>query len=547
MKLFIVILFLMLISISVIFPFFHKGYFTTHDGEWAVIRLTDMYRELKDLQIPPRISSNLNFGYGYPLFNFVYPFPYYLGFIIHLLKIGFVDSIKTMFALSVPFSILFMYFASSNLWRSRLAGIVSAVLYGFFPYRFVDLYVRGSLGESLAFVFFPLLFFFILKILSQGRIIYIISAGLIYGVLILTHNIMAVYFSIFIVLFLLGRFFMISKKNIFFSFYSLIIGIGLSSFFWVPALLEKKYILLSKIPIADRTLYFVSLKQLVLPSWGYGTPLDSNAFSYQLGLPYIFIFLLSIFYLIIFVFNKKNEDMPSHIKTFILVGIICFFVFLLFKESKIFWNLPLLKEINYPWTLLGILGFLTSLLAGFSAIKKNIKYISLILSFIAIFLYLPFAKPLYYINREDDFYLTNDATTTSSSELMPLWVKEKPKKRFLSKVEIIRGKGEIRNVFYNSKTVNFNADIEKDSKLRINTIYYPGWVVNKGNLNIDYSNNLGVIEFNLVKGSYKINAELKETGMRSIANLISLVFIGTTFIVYFFRNKIISQKLIPLK
>src|SRR5436305_12330593 len=98
-----------LVSLPIIFPLFHSGYFPTHDGEWAVVRLGDMFRTLRDHQFPARYSGYLNFGYGYPLFNFVYPAPYYVGMIFHLFKIGLVDSIKLLFALSVILSAITMY------------------------------------------------------------------------------------------------------------------------------------------------------------------------------------------------------------------------------------------------------------------------------------------------------------------------------------------------------------------------------------------------------------------------------------------------------
>src|SRR3990170_4245274 len=97
-----ILFFVLVISIPLLIPYFHSGYFPTHDGEWAVVRLSDMFRELKDFQIPARYSGNLNFGYGYPLFNFVYPLPYYLGSFFHLLGLGLVDSVKAVFALSIP-------------------------------------------------------------------------------------------------------------------------------------------------------------------------------------------------------------------------------------------------------------------------------------------------------------------------------------------------------------------------------------------------------------------------------------------------------------
>ena len=76
----------------------------------------------------------------------------------------------------------------------------------------------------------------------------------------------------------------------------ILLGLGISSFFSLPALLEKKNILLSVIPIADRNIYFANLGQLILPKWGYGVPTEANGFSYQLGISYILVFLLSVWF-----------------------------------------------------------------------------------------------------------------------------------------------------------------------------------------------------------------------------------------------------------
>ena len=94
---------LVIIFVSFLFtlPFFKDGYFQTHDGEWAIIRLAEMGREIRDLQIPPRWSSFLNHGYGYPLFLFTYPLPFYLGYLISLVGVGLTSSIKLVFVLTV--------------------------------------------------------------------------------------------------------------------------------------------------------------------------------------------------------------------------------------------------------------------------------------------------------------------------------------------------------------------------------------------------------------------------------------------------------------
>lgn len=525
-----IFLFALAISIPVILPFFRSGYFPTHDGEWAVVRMAEMFREIRDYQFPPRYSDYLNFGYGYPLFNFAYPFPYYLGTGLHFLGFGFVDSVKIIFAMTVPLSALFMFLASRELWRSTLAGFVSALLYIYLPYRMVDLYVRGSIGESLAFVFFAAIFYILVKLINNHRSKSLIVIGAIfYAMLITTHNIMAILFTLVIGLFLICFIAIERKKDIIFPLLILFVfGLTLSAFFWMPAIFEKKNILLSVVPIADRSLYYVDVKKLILPSWGFGSPTDKNGFSYQLGLPQLTILILSLSLLILsWLKNKRNFLKETKFKhAVILVLILFILIFLLFPQSDFVWKMPFLSEINYPWTMLAPIGFLISLLSGFLASKAGlIRYLLLILSVISIFLFLPYARPQLYFDKGDSFYLTNDATTTSSREYTPLWVKNMPNRRPENKIEIIRGNGEVSNLIYNSKKLSFNVATENNVKVRINTIYYPGWklFIDGRQAKIDFKNDNGVMDVLLTKKNHYVNFVFLETPFRFFADAVSVV------------------------
>lgn len=539
-----VFLYIGIISIPLILPYFHKGYFPTHDGEWAVVRLADMFRELKDYQFPPRYSGNLNFGYGYPLFNFAYPFPYYLGIVLHFLKINFVDSIKLLFAVSVPLSGIGMFFASRLLWKKTTAGIISATLFLYFPYRLVDLYVRGSIGESLAFIFFPLIFYCVVKILEGGKNQWVGFAALLYGCLMLTHNIMALYFSMFLVFFLCGQFYFFKSQYIAKVIFSICLGLGISAFFWIPALLEKHLILLSVVPIADRNINYVSFMQLILPSWGYGIPGGQQGFSFHLGIGQIIAGITAVL-LIVFASIKNNVviERKSIKNAGILLGIFCIFSLFLFRFSGVLWKLPLLSEINYPWTLLGPLGFILALFSGVLTQKKYSEAVGWVACMLAFILVVPYAKPEYYLDRGDGFYITNDATTTSSHEYMPLWVKTIPFQRSESKVQIIKGGGALENIKTTSKEISFIANLFEDSDIRVNTIYYPGWKINEGH--ISYDNNQGVMEFSLTKGMHNMHLQFSETPLRGISDGISLLsFIAVMLIIF---EKYYIMKKLPFK
>ncbi len=517
---YVIVLFL---SIPLILPYFHSGYFPTHDGLWAVVRLGDMFRELRDHQFPARYSENLNFGYGYPLFNFAYPFPYYLGIIFHFLGFSFISTIKLLFALTVPLSGLGMYIASKKLWGKTFSGIISALLYMYLPYRMVDLYVRGSIGESVSFVIFPLLILSVLFILGKPESKkWIAIGGILLAILVTSHNIMAILFTPTLIAFavVMGW----RKKQVWTSLlFSFLFGVSLSAFFWLPALSEKHLILLSKIPIADRNLYYVTLQQLVIPSWNYGVPDAKNGFTYQLGWPVLLIICLGIAQF--FYFLKKKLQVKNFGGLVTFISSILIMVLFLFPFSGFIWeHIPLLKEINYPWTLLGPLGFFMTLFAGSMGVAKN-RLIQSIICFallMEMLLVMPYARPEKYITVDDGYFLTNDATTTSSTEYIPLWVTKWPTQRPEQKVTILDGNVDILQT--SSKKIQATITADHDTTVTINTIYYPGWIVKIDNVQkeISYTNPLGIMKVKVPAGQHILLAKFGETPMRLSADIISL-------------------------
>ena len=530
-----------IICLPVILPYFKSGFFPTHDGEWAVVRLGDMYREIKDLQFPARFSGYLNFEYGYPLFNFAYPMPYYLGVIFVFLKLGFVNSVKFLFLLSTVLSFFSMFLLSESLWKNKWAGIISGIFYIYVPYRIIDLYVRGSIGESLSFVLFPLILLGIKNIHdSKKPALAILLTGILYGLLITTHNIMAVLFGLLILFIAIVFLFKKEFKFLLNLFLSIIYSLCFSAFFWMPAIFEKNLILLSKIPIADRSLYFVNPAQIIIERWGYAPPTEVNGFGYQIGIAQIAIFILVIAAAI---FRYKTKDSKI---TLLLALAVFAFSFLLFRQSGFLWlHTPLLSEINYPWTILAILMFLISLMAGYlTKLGKHFLIVSIVLCLVGVWLILPHAKPQYSVNRGDEFYITNQATTTSSNELMPLWVKKLPVQKAENKIDV--ASGTIENLSSNSKRISFSANLPSVQKVKINTIYYPGWeVFVDGKLTkIDYHNENGIMTVDVSRGTHQILAKFTETPIRLLSDIISLASIISLVLYLVFVGKFKRMKIL---
>lgn len=520
MKRFLPIVVLLIVVLFYTKPYFRTGFFTTHDGEWAVIRLAEMQRELKDSQFPPRFADYLNHGFGYPLFSFTYPGPFYLGSMLKILRIGLVDSVKIIFVGSVVISAIFMFLLGREL-AGGFAGFLAALFYIVAPFRLVDLYIRGSIGESISLALFPMLFYFSLKYILNPNAVRMLICSFIFAFLILSHNIMAlVFFPIWI------AFLFVSVLSYFedIKLYSwryflpmILLGIGLSAYFFIPAIFEKQYIILSQIKLANISEHFINLPDYLLSPWSYGPKP-----SYQLGWAHILGALLGLVSVFISKEIYRKKYLPIALFISFSVGIL---VFLAHPTSSDFWNAPPLSWIDFPWRFLTPISFLLALASIFLSIHRITRIIGGILAAATIIFSLNFAHPAEYINKPDVYYATNDATTTSMDELMPVWVANKPTQRYKAKVELERANATIYNLDYNSKSIKFRVVTKVPNIIKINTVYFPGWqfFLKGEQIPLNFGSPDGLIRFEVPEGNHFIEGKFVETKVRFWSDMISLL------------------------
>jgi len=177
-------------------PLAQPGFFWgAHDARHSVYFLVEFDRSIQDGILYPRWQPDYAFGYGYPFFNIYSPLAFYLGEAFHLLGLDFVAAVKVIFGLGFVLSALTMYVFARRV-LGRWPGLVAAVVYVYVPYRLGDVYVRGVLAESFAFVFFPLLLWAFLELVETGQRRYLLAAGVSYAALLCTHNGTAFVFSL---------------------------------------------------------------------------------------------------------------------------------------------------------------------------------------------------------------------------------------------------------------------------------------------------------------------------------------------------------------
>lgn len=508
---------LLAVSFVITFPFFRPGFFPTDDGEWAVVRLAEMKREIRDGQIPPRWSDFLNHGYGYPLFHFTYPLPYYVGSAVSASGVGLVDTIKILFVASIVISAAGMFFLARSL-AGPWAGTVAALFYVSAPFHLSDLYVRGSLGESLAFSVFPVLCWLGLRFVLRPTLVRMALVALALAVLVTTHNVMALLFTPVWIFFMVAV--SITYAENFWPFLvkrlapMVLLGMGAASYFFLPALVEKQFVVLSQQRLADASANFISMGDYLSSSW-----FRPEKQLYGIGPFHIAAFVLSILLFVISDAVEKRKHKGFF--PFILIAA----AGVLFLPNPVFsylWENTMLASVDFPWRILPVTVFVLSLGTVFLHRFTFGKILAVLLVAGALIYQFPDAKPKEYSDKPDSYYETNDATTTSADELMPLWVKRKPANRPENKVEIVQGEAVISDTLYNSRMVAFRVSSLGASIAQVNTIYFPGWefTLDGNPVQAEYRNNTqGLMRITVPEGDHIIAGNFVRTRVRRVGEI----------------------------
>jgi len=540
------------------------GYFTMHDDLQAMRQL-EMSKCFQDLQIPCRWVPDMGYGYGYPLFNYYPPMPYYLGQFFHFLGFSILDTTKILSILAILLSSLMMYFFAKEFW-GKLGGIVSALFYVWGPYHAVDVYVRGALNESWALVWFPAILLSIYKLIATGRYLYIIPLSFFTAMLMLSHNPMLLVFTPGAVAW---AFFWVWRERSPTSLLKLLAAafwaLSLAAFFTIPVIFEQKFAHVESMLSGyfNYLAHFATLKELFISvGWGYGASLfgPKDDMSFHLGYLHWIIAVLSP--LIAFWLFKKNRTL-----SYLILFFFCWsfgYTFLTHERSTPIWKLlPVLQYLQFPWRILGLSLFGMSFLAGsltlvFSKLAKIKFILAGIILAVLIYMnntYFTWGKYLPQVTDESKF--SGDSwraqQTSAIFDYLPIWAPMPPAEPPKGNAEFILGNGNYKTVKKNSNFQEYIITTETGSSLfQINSFYFPGWrvFVNGKEAKVDPKKDkyLGRVVVELDKGESKITMQFGETLLRLISDVVSLVaWLALLVMLFFETNKRLNFKKTSLR
>jgi hypothetical protein len=395
--------------------------------------------------------------------------------------------------------------------------------------------VRGAIGEHVAFIFPPLILFFLYKLATQRKnLLYGIGLSVSMACFVLAHNAISLMFLPIIGLYIVYLFFFETKKSIQFFISSvafLLLGFGLSSFFWMPAFFEGKYTLRDIVTQGEFGDRFVPWTWFFYSPWNYG---QGNEFTKSVGIGWIGIIASCI------VIWKTRE---KSIRILITTGIVIFIasLFMMTSKSAGIWNyVSLLQKFQFPWRFLSVSIFLSSMLGGISIAylvertnhqKRTIgNYIVIIFCIILVLTTLRMWKPKGYSVKPELFYSGIYESTTDTGESSPIWSVRFMEHRPQAPMEIASGLVTITQGKRTTTVREYTVDAKEPARLVENTLFFPGWKVYVDGIQtgVQYQDPTyrGLITFRVLEGVHAIRIVFEDTKLRWVADLISLISIG---------------------
>ncbi len=318
---------------------------------------------------------------GVPLGRFYSPVFFFLSAILPWLNP--VETIRTLYIGFYFIAAVTMYYTSRRVLGDKRAALVAAFCYSLFGYHLLNSNVRGDTVELLAYAWIPLVFYTTLSLMTaetrRDRTMLLVASALLLSLTILTHFLIGFLVLVWIICFLVWLLILHpetrkKKGNLLYASLSIPLGLGLSAWFLVPAILEKDFFRVSTLnqDYYMITNHFMELSQFFVRRTWSKWWLTSPTWPIYLGNGIFVIALFSLIYII-----KESDRSRKALYFFMLTTTLVTILFssticrpigqFLLESSNPFLNLP--TYLQFPWRTLEICGYSTSMLTGYTVHK----------------------------------------------------------------------------------------------------------------------------------------------------------------------------------
>lgn len=529
------ILVLLLVSGLALRPLTADGLFRSHDSLAHVYRQASFSSSLKQGNLVPRWGGNLNRGYGHPALMFHYPLIYYLGHGFHLAGFSFVTAVKLTIGLGWLLAAVGLYWLARR-FVSRWVALAAAVVFISLPYRLVLIYVRGAVAEHLALSLTPWFLWGLDRTVTKPSRKRVAVASLLTAALILSHQ------AVSLMMLPVGAI-LVAVRALAWkpkprwpaarSFLTVIsLALGLSAFFWLPAVVEGKYTHRDQLILAqDYVRRYPAPRELFYSPWGWGLgPLDGARSGHSVSLGWVSWLALGVG--TIWLITRRNKRLSQPLLIVGWLGMIGGLFFLLPVSRPMAFYLWGLRFFQFPWRFLSLTAISASLLS--TVIWRWFpSWISLLILLLVVVNSIGYHRIQGVIDspRKDEDFSPVVATTTETGELTPRWATSFQDLPPEEELQVVSGAEiEYDILDYQYERHQYRVVATQKTQVVDNTLYFPGWKVYIDTavtpINFQDQNWRGLITFPVSAGEHELELVFEETRLRKLANGVSLLAVG---------------------
>jgi len=324
------------------------------------------------------------------------------------------------------------------------------------------------------------------------------------------------------------------------------LGLGLSAFFWMPAFIEKKHVILSAFVEGQFRFYkhFLNLGNFFFSD--PKVPIFEIPLSFQMGPIAIILAILSVGIALKMSNTEEYREKKYSIIFFLFLIPACMFMMLpisiwIWQSSSTF------QFVQFPWRLSTLLVLSLSFISGgvMFFLKRTGKPRSqfiMVLFFSGLLILGNYGYTKIYgdiVVASDEVFSPNairtamrvvknyESIAADTPDYRPKYVKKHTERIIEDKDKLEVVSGDVKVMYSNIKSDRYYFDLAagEDSLVRINTYWFPGWKasIDGKDTQIDYANEYGIMYIRVPVGNHKIYISLEDTPLRRTAKVISLV------------------------
>ena len=528
-------------------------------------RVQELATTLRAGVIYSRFSPDLVYGFGYPIFNYYAPLFYYLVAPLYLLGLSISTATLTVLTLICVLGATGM-FAWVRRYLTDTFSLLASASYALAPYILFNLNTRGAFAEALALSLIPWAMWAIHRSLRDARCM--VPGALLFAAVVLSHNITALLTLPLMVGVVIcesvsqprpgGLAIRTSRTILMRGLAMLLLGLGLSAFFWIPALFERDLVQLDRIYTPEWAHYansFIRLRELL--TWIQ--PVDQHI---VLQRPALSISLLQIpltLPALLGAIIGGQARSKSAVQLY-LIAVAVAYCFMVIALSAPIWDIvPALRLLQYPWRFLGPASFalagvaafgaqsigdwLTHRIAGRFGILATSTLAVLLLSASSIFVFSRLITPISFDNSMQlttsglalDESQSGRIGTTVEGEYLPVGLPVMP---LYADSVFVAGNDRLRRDLLPETTIVQDAQFEalqyrlvvsslQPVPLTFRTLYFQGWSASIDGVQVEpfASKSTGLLSVAVPVGVHEVSVWFGTTPVRSAADVISVLAI----------------------